>query len=67
MPITNENGNILKAQQLCENLDDSSTLLTTVKRRLLEDLELMYVDEEGRRTGVPRSRQGSRGAEDSAS
>ena len=43
---SNENGNHLKAQQLCEDLVDFATRLTTAKRRLLEDLEL-YVDEEG--------------------
>lgn len=43
---TNENGNILKAQQLCEDLVDFATRLTTAKRRLLEDPEL-YVDENG--------------------
>lgn len=46
MMPTNENGNILKAQQLCEDLVDFATRLTTAKRRLLEDPEL-YVDERG--------------------
>lgn len=41
------NGNGLKAQQLCEDLIDFATRLTTAKRRLLEDLEL-YVDTEGK-------------------
>ena len=42
-----DNGNHLKAQQLCEDLIDFATRLTTAKRRLLEDLEL-YVDTDGR-------------------
>jgi len=44
---SNQNGNHLKAQQLCEDLIDFATRLTTAKRRLLEDLEL-YVDEDGK-------------------
>lgn len=47
MMPTNENGNHLKAQQLCEDLVDFATRLTTAKRRLLEDLEL-YVDQDGK-------------------
>ncbi|KAK4018773.1 hypothetical protein OUZ56_000816 [Daphnia magna] len=47
MMPTNDNGNHLKAQQLCEDLVDFATRLTTAKRRLLEDLEL-YVDQDGK-------------------
>jgi len=39
--------NHLKAQQLCEDLVDFVTRLTSAKRRLLEDSEL-YVDQDGR-------------------
>ena len=46
MMPTNDNGNHMKAQQLCEDLVDFATRLTTAKRRLLEDLEL-YVDHDG--------------------
>lgn len=46
MMPTNDNGNHMKAQSLCEDLVDFATRLTTAKRRLLEDLEL-YVDQDG--------------------
>ncbi len=44
---SSDNGNNLKAQQLCEDLVDFATRLTTAKRRLLEDPEL-YVDQDGK-------------------
>lgn len=47
LPPSSESTNHLKAQQLCEDLVDFATRLTTAKRRLLEDNEL-YVDQDGR-------------------
>lgn len=47
MSPSGDNGNHLKAQQLCEDLVDFATRLTMAKRRLLEDPEL-YVDQDGK-------------------
>lgn len=46
LPSSNANNN-LKARQLCEDMVDFATRLTSAKRHLLEDVEL-YVDNEGR-------------------
>lgn len=46
LPTSGTNNN-LKARQLCEDMVDFATRLTSAKRHLLEDVEL-YVDDQGR-------------------